>query len=176
MKVLAMCCQEFRWGMRKVAGVEPVLAPPIRLETFKPVFLEGYGLLMFKLHGLIDQPFWYGTGWTTAMGAEQVRRADLKGVMVFAMCCYTPESPMLEAFLDAGASVIAGRGENLARRRGVHGVDLLGRAFRQVYTSTRRPWMSLHLAKMRVRAAGLDRTGRDALGFRLYERIGSHGS
>ena len=102
-------------------------------ETVTAGDLEGYDVLVFKLHGLPGQPYWYGDDWQTALTAETVRAANLDGAMVFAANCHaiTPRGKageMVQALLDAGArAVVAGAGQNLASNWRMVGADLLGR-------------------------------------------------
>src|SRR3990167_1386477 len=82
-------------------GRRPVLAPPLRAATFDPSVLVGQDLVYVCLHGLPGQPYWYGSDWSTAVTADQLRRVDLSGVIVYAAGCFG-QGPMAAAMGDAG--------------------------------------------------------------------------
>ena len=42
------------------------------LDSLPAGFLDGYDFYYFKLHGLKDQPYWYGDGWLTAIASETI--------------------------------------------------------------------------------------------------------
>jgi len=134
-----------------------------------PVWLEGYDLLYFQLHGLPEQPFWYGDGYETALSAETIRRARLKGVVVFAANCFLPESPMLDALLGAGATaVIGGGGQNFSRKSALDFADLLGLWVRRGLQAGMGAQMALDIAKLRVRMQRKSAQREDTLEFRLW--------
>jgi hypothetical protein len=168
MRVLAYCCASYHLSVRRAAGVEPMLSPPIGADDFDPAWLRRQDLIYFKLHGMPGQAYWYGDAWVTALSAAQVRAADLAGAIVFAANCYLPESPMLEALRLAGAkAVVGGSGQNYAGKTRVFGADLLGMIFRQLLAVGLGPESALRMAKARLRL-GRDRVSRDTLEFELY--------
>jgi hypothetical protein len=186
MRTLAICAAGFEKSVRKAAGVQPLLSPPLLLATFQPQTLEGYDFIYFKLHGLANQPYWYGDHWGTAMSAEQISQADLSGAVVFVANCHLYEidpvtrrprpGPMLDALLSARAgAILGGPGENYGRLRGVHGADALGRTFRRCLGLHVSPQTAFKIAKARLRLnPRKDAATRDALQFRLFHRRYGH--
>lgn len=169
MRVFAFCAASFVNSVRRAAGVEPLTCPPTTLETFDVGTLAERDLIYFKLHGLPGEPYWYGDGWVTALSAEQIQRADLSGAVVFVANCFLPESPMLEALLSAGASVvIGGPGENYAAPDAVQGADLLGLTVRRCLQVGLNPKTALVIARRLLRWHKQDMATRDALAFQLY--------
>lgn len=169
MNVFAYCAASFARSVRRAAGVEPLLCPPARFDQIDPTWLEGFDLLYFKLHGLPSQPFWYGDGWQTALSDDVIRAANLSGAVVFVANCWLPESPMLQALLDAGArAVIGGSGPNYARLAGIDGADLLGLWFRMGMQVGMSVQFAFRFAQHRLR---LKRgpAAEDTLGFQLWE-------
>lgn len=133
----------------------------------------GHDFIYFKLHGLPNQPYWYGDNWITAMSTDQLKSVALKGTIIFVANCYLEESPFLPALLNTGALVFGGAGQNFAAARGLIGADLLGRTFRRALEITNRritPTSAFALAKLRVshitlkmmRTAKRAKTGRRA--------------
>ncbi len=173
MRVLAYCAQSFEHSVKRAAGVKPLLSPPVTMDTFNPTWLEGYNLVYVKLHGLPNQPFWYGAISTeiscTALSADQVRQANLTDTIVFVANCYLPESPMLQALLDAGAkAVIGGPGQNYGRPHSVDGADLLGLFFRYFLTWGLPTSTALRAAKLRLRYKRKDKATKDTLAFQIW--------
>lgn len=101
------------------------------MATFNPDVLMGHDFIYFKLHGLPEQPYWYGDNWLTAISADQLKDVALTGTVIFVANCYLEESPFLQALLDTGAMVFGGAGLNFAAAKGLIGADLLGRTFRR---------------------------------------------
>lgn len=133
MKLLAITDARYRWATRQVVrglGAEVVVCPPDDATTLTAKRLQGYDALYIDLHGLA------GTGYLLAgkaqdlpaLSVNEVRQADLKGVVVFATTCFLPQTPFLQAFRDAGATVIAGEGENFGGRWTLSGAQSLARA------------------------------------------------
>ena len=171
MKTFALCAASFEHSVRRAAGVTPLLSPPVKHATFKPIWLEGYDFLYIKLHGIPHQPFWYGDHFISAVGEHHIRAARLGNTVVFVANCYTPQSPMLDALFDAGAkAVVTGSGANYAGKTKVHGADMLGMFFRYGLSIRLRPKAALAIARARLRLGAQDRITRDALQFQLYER------
>lgn len=176
MRVFAYCAASFEKSVRRAAGVPPLLSPPCGLTAFNPHVLEGYDLLYFKLHGLPGQPYWYGDHWLTALSADQVSQADLSGAVVFVANCYLPESPLLQALLDAGAkAVVGGPGQNYGRPHSVDGADLLGLYFRYCLQLKLPTKVALTFAKHRLRLKRKDKSTKDTLAFQLWTKEKTYG-
>jgi len=169
MKVLAVCAKSFERSVRKAAGVKPVTSPPLTLAEFPKGLLDGYDFYYFKLHGLADQPFWYGDDFITAMATDTIVDARMSGAVVFVANCYLPESPMLWALLRAGArAVIGGPGENYARPNRVDGADLLGLWLRAGLLLGLSVEKAYRAAMLRVKAMKPGRAKSDTLAFRVW--------
>jgi hypothetical protein len=181
MKIFAYCAQSFESATRKAAGVQPLTCPPLHAEAFKPKMLSGHDFLYFDLHGCPGGTYWMGDYGIPAVEADTVRRADLRGAVVFATNCYLADegSPMLDALLDAGARfVIGGDGQNWAgRTANLLGAGLLGWWVRRLMQLGLTPLDALALAKVRLmttlsRARADGAAARDTLGFRAFYRPG----
>jgi hypothetical protein len=137
MKAFAYCASPFEKAVREAAGVEPLLSPPVTADNFQPEWMEGFDLLYFDLHGRYGRSVWYGDK-VPALREEHIMAADLTGSVVFAASCFLgdEESPMLDAFLEAGATfVVGGKGNNFGPKRSSdYGVPLLGKWFRRFLT------------------------------------------
>lgn len=173
MNVLAYCAESYREATRRAAGVEPLTCPPLDSRTFDPFWLEGQDLLWFDLHGLPFDRAWYGDDHQRALLAHDVHGLRLRGAVVFAASCHvSPGSPMLEAFLDAGATMVGGPGRNYGGRETVLGAGLLGMWLRRGLAAGLGVDRALALAKARVKVAavvgGNRMAARDALGFRMW--------
>lgn len=185
MQVFAYCAEQFEKSTSKAAGVKPITCPPVNATSFQPAWLEGKRLLYFDLHtGRPGADYWLGDFGVIALTAQQVREADLGDAVVFALNCYLADSdsPMLDALLDAGASlVIGGDGQNWAgARRNLYGAALLGLWFRRLFLAGMNPLKALAWAKKRLglslakdKAIGKGKrvmAARDTMGFRAYYR------
>jgi len=178
MRVFAYCCASFADVTRKAAGVEPLISPPASVYNLDPQRLSGRDLLYFDLHGLPGESFWLGDDRTLAMTATALRTVNLAGTVVFALSCFLadPNSPMLDALLDAGARyVVGGDGQNWAGgKRAMMGAGLLGLWFRRLLTWGIPPLEALAWAKRRVGLSAIKRgkrlAAKDTLGFRAYYR------
>lgn len=178
MRVFAYCAASFRDITRKAAGVKPLTSPPTSALSFNPSDLSKHDLIYFDLHGLPGQSYWWGDEKTIALTAMQVREADLRGSIVFALSCYLTDSgsPMLDALLDAGARyVVGGDGQNWAgRRRSMLGAGLLGLWFRRLLAWGVPPLRALAWAKQRVKLSAVKKgkrlAAKDTLEFRMYYR------
>jgi hypothetical protein len=132
-----------------------LLSPPVSFVSpeLEPERFGGFDFYYFKLHGLIKERFWYGDGWTTALSLEQVRAARFDGSVVFVANCFGISGSGLpevlpQAFLDQGArAVVAGPGENFARRGDVFGADELGRDFRRMLALRVSPQFAFRAAR-----------------------------
>lgn len=170
MKVFAYAAASFGQSVRIAAGIRPLTCPPMNAEHFDPIWLQGCDFLYFKLHGMPDQPYWYGDEFQTALTAKQIQRADLSGAVVFVANCYLADSPMLAALLDSGArAVIGGHGKNYARSTLVDGADMLGMWLRRMLRLGIPLEAAFRIAKKRI---SLERTvaGRDTLAFQLFKK------
>lgn len=176
MQTLAYCAASFTQSVHQASGVKPLVSPPMVAEDFNPLWLTGHKFLYFKLHGLQDQPFWYGDNYLTALTATQIKSVNLAGTTVFVANCYLVgkqgQSPMLDALLSAGAqAVLGGPGLNYSRSQSVDGADLLGQAFRIALSINFSPATAFKIAKFRLQATMRhDSTIQDTLQFRLFQR------
>jgi hypothetical protein len=169
-RVKAFCAKSFRVSVHKAAGIEPITCPPVDLLSFRSSILGPCDFLYLKLHGLPEQGFWYGDRGVTACSRFQVASCHLEGAVVFAANCFLPESPMLAALFDAGASaVIAGSGINFARPITLASADIIGAGLRRGLAAGLSPGAALNLAKAAL-VVMPGRAKRDALAFRVYER------
>ena len=172
--VKAFCAQEFEQSVRRAAGVQPSLSPPIDVRTFQPAALSKSKLLYIKLHGLAHEGAWYGSGWTTACTKYQLARCYLEKTVVFAACCFLPESPMLDALFQAGArAVVAGHGENYGGKALLLSSDVLGLYFRRAITAGLSPRPALGFAKALLAWRGPRWQKEDALAFEIFYPKGS---
>ena len=170
MNTAAYCAASFLLSVNRAAGCYPLTCPPHTMESLPVGTFQHRDLLYIKLHGLPDQPYWYGDDWITAMSATQVRSLDLSRTIVFCAICHMDDgSPMLDALLSAAATVVAGAGPRWGRPSAVYGVDVLGRAFRRCLQLGFSPAPALRAAKLALRlTAGRDPLAADALTFRLF--------
>jgi hypothetical protein len=174
----AYCCKSFRESVRKAAGCEPLLSPPVTVESFFPTWMTGHQFIYFKLHGLPEQPFWYGDRWHTALSAEQIRTVSLAGSTVFVANCFMSQgSPMLEALLATRpAAVIGGDGQNYARANTIDGADALGMFIRIWLERGFTPRNSFRFAKKLLRFISTARPAiADALRFDFFPGGKSNG-
>ncbi len=183
MRTLAYCAQSLLGSTMRVMGWkewEVNSCPPYSRKilpyglTLRPSSIIGpLGFLYLALHGRPGDAALYGDNRISALTVDQVRGLDLSGCIVFAISCYLPETPFLQAFFDAGASaIIAGPGENQTGPSVLEGAALLGAWVRRGLGWGLPARRALVLAKLRMRME----TGKhrdlmaDALGFELYER------
>ena len=146
--------------------------------TIEPTLLQGRDLLYFDLHGDPGKSWWYGlinrgmvSERIAALHADQVSGLDLWGTVVFAATCHAgdPGNPMAQAFMDAGAIVIAGEGKNYGPPGGrLYGAPLLGLWLRRGLELGWSVAAALRLAKTMVRMAG--KMAKDTVGFQLLMR------
>ena len=147
MNILAYCCASFAKSVQRAAGVQPLLSPPVTYNTFIPDLLMGRDLIYIKLHGLPNQPWWYGDDWTTALHIDTFRNVALRGTVIFIANCHLEDGPFLKALQLTGATIIGGNGPNYAQATGIIGADLLGRAVRQALERRARPADALRIGK-----------------------------
>jgi len=172
----AFCPPSQRWAVRHAAGVEPLTCPPYhyapsppppsppRLRDsgegnalpsargevlpFDPALLRHQSLLYFSLHGIPDQPYWYGDNHTTAMSVDAFRNLDLSETVVFVANCHLPDTPFLAAILACNPLFLAGgKGENFTRGHSLVGAHLLGYLFRLALQLRIPPAHALAMAK-----------------------------
>jgi len=169
MRVLALCSVEYRKWVKRAAGVEPLLSPPLTLENIAPSTFEGYDLLYFKLFGRPNDPHWYNVQGEAVVSAELLRASDLGGATVFVANCYLPDSPMLEALQDAGAgAIIGGAGYNYFRKSKLDGVDLLGLYVRVLMQYGASAQGALKFARARLMVNRPNKITRDTLAFKVW--------
>ena len=188
MRVFAYCCESFAESARRASGVEPITCPPVNAGNFCLEWLEGQDLIYFDLHGEPGAPIWLGDDRIIALMTSQVRQADLRGAIVFAVNCYLADegAPMMAALLDAGARyVVGGEGKNWANTKRPTGAAALGQRFRQLLERGIEPMMALALAKRWLalgsafrqvlgrRKSGKVMAVKDTLAFRAYCRRGA---
>ncbi len=174
MKIISVSTATGAEATQRASGVMPYSFPPLDINKFDSKWLEGADVLYIHLHGMPDQPYWYGDRMETALSAEQMKGANLKGVVVFVANCFGAGSRMVDALLEAGCSaVIAGPGTNYTVEDQVRGADKLGAEFIKAYSQdlNRDVGRALTLAKDRIRLLSLvSPWERDALEFKIYTR------
>ncbi len=152
MNVFAYCCASQRSAVANAAGVEPLTSPPMHFEAFDAAMLEDRDLLYFGLHGLPDQPYWYGDDYLTALVSTPSRVSNLRQCTVFVANCHFTASPFLPAIRACRPrAIIAGAGENFARSESLVGPHLLGYYVRLTLQAGLPPRLSLTAAKYRLR-------------------------
>lgn len=120
MQVLALSTKRTEKAVRAALGVNPVTAPPFKLETGDLSQFEGVDVWYIRLHGLeAVKHVWYGEkepgSWEPAISTDQVEKMDLTNTVVIAGTCYALESDFPASFLVAGArGFIGGSGFNWA--------------------------------------------------------------
>ncbi|RPI64650.1 MAG: hypothetical protein EHM48_00420 [Planctomycetaceae bacterium] len=171
MKVFACCAKSFEPSVIRAAGVKPVTCPPLALADCPNGILDGYDFYYFKLHGMQDQPYWYGDNWLTALATDTIIKARMSGAVVFVANCFLPESPMLWALLKAGArAVVGGSGENYARPNTVDGADLIGMWLRRGLSAGLRVESAFKLARSRAWLTFPGMVRDDMLQFRMWKQ------
>lgn len=131
MRVFAFCDRRYQVATRKVVGpeAEVISSPPIFASDVNPEWFEGAEFFYVDLHGQPGSVYlWSGPReqWA-ALHVHVVARAKLAGTVVVATTCYLPETPFLQAFLDAGATVIGGGEGNYGTRRRLSGAQVLAK-------------------------------------------------
>lgn len=166
----AYCAHSFVVSARLVANTQPATCPPTHIGTFNPQRLEA-DFVFIKLHGLPEQPFWYGDHWITALSADQIRQADLSRSVVFVASCHLPESPMLPALREANARlIIAGHGVNYtAPGHALSGPDFLALTMRRLLRWRIAPHLAFIIAREKLRRRPSQNLAtRDAALFEVY--------
>lgn len=107
MNVVSVAARRWYISTWTASGARPIAAPPLTADTFKPAMLDGADVLYICLHGLPDQPFFYGADWSTAVSAGQIAACKLDGAVVYLAGCFG-QGPMTDALLSAGAAAVVG--------------------------------------------------------------------
>ncbi len=123
----------------------------MHFEAFDARLLENRDLLYFALHGLPDQPYWYGDDYLTALSVDAFHGLNLRQCTVFVANCHFTASPFLPAIQACRPrAIIAGSGENYARSASLVGPHLLGYYLRLAPTSRPPAPLALAAAKFRL--------------------------
>lgn len=165
---IAYCAKTFAQTCQIVTGTAPITCPPVTAGELDTRRLEA-GFLFIKLHGLPDQPYWYGDHWITALSALDIVQVDLSHTVVFVANCFFPESPMLPALRAAGPRlIIGGGGVNWARAGQLAGPDYLALAIRRLLALGVPGRAAFAIARMKLRLhRSQDLTIVDALQFEM---------
>lgn len=151
MKTFAYCSASQRAAVARASRVEPLTSPPMHIEQFSPDLLCGRDLLYFSLHGLPDQPYWYGDDYLTAMSTEAFLHLDLSQTVVFVASCHFTAGPFLPAIRDCTPrAIIAGAGENYTRGESLVGANLLGYFLTRALAAHLPPRLALATARYRL--------------------------
>ncbi len=114
------CSQAWQRVAALIAMRIPITCPPVTAATFRPQWMAGKKVLIFKLHGYPDHPDWFGLDNQgerhEALTPALVECADLTGAIVIALVCYSLRSPMSAAFFRAGAKAFFGAPGELRAR------------------------------------------------------------
>jgi len=133
MRIMAYTDRRYLRGTLLVVGrdAEVLSSPPWRAQDVSPGMLWGYDVIYIDLHGFQGKDQLYSLEGGAALSGETVRAADLRGTVVVATTCHLPETGLIDAFLDAGATaVVGGAGDNRGAPRGalwLAGAQLLAR-------------------------------------------------
>jgi len=172
MKIAAFSTATGAAATQAATGVIPFTFPPHSSATFRSDWLTAAEVLYFHLHGMPDQPYWYGDKMITAIGYSQIEAASLNGPIVFVANCYGAGSLLVKALYRAGASaVVAGPGQNYTVQGAVRGADLLGKHFIDALARGDSPDRALAYAKLKIRLRALiSPIERDALQFTIQAK------
>lgn len=107
MRTVSLAARQWYASTWIASGARPIAAPPLTMATFDPKVLSGTDLLYVCLHGLPGQPYWYASDWSSAVSAEQIQAADLRGAICYLAGCFG-QGPMTDALLAAGAAAVVG--------------------------------------------------------------------
>jgi hypothetical protein len=152
LSTFAFACPSHRWAVSHAAGVEPLTAPPTTIDTFDPGLLADRRLLYFSLHGIPDQPYWYGQDLVTAMSVDAFQGLDLSDTVVFVANCHLGETPFLPAILDCNPRcLVGGTGVNFTRAHTLVGAHLLGYLFRLALELGLEPQHAFAIARYSLR-------------------------
>lgn len=147
----AYCTASQRYAVSRAAGAEPLTSPPMTADAFDAGLLLGRDLLYLALHGIPDQPYWYGDHYLTALTVDALQNLNLRKTVVFVASCHFTAGPFLDALLACRPrALIAGSGENYARNQSLVGPHLLGYFLRRSLEAGLPPRLALATAKYRV--------------------------
>ena len=166
MRVWSYCAADWWRTTRASSDVDPLVSPPYDHTNIEDELASASAaaeLIVLNLHGFVGQPHLYGqlnsVIGPTALTAENVKRFDWSGKIVFMEVCFSAMdggSTIARAFLDAGAAaVIASTTEAYGRVKPTifdGEADRLSYFFRKAYDKTRKPVRSLAIAKRWLRA------------------------
>lgn len=107
MNMVSLAARRWMISTWMASGARPITAPPLTADTFDAGLVNGCDALYVCLHGLPDQPYWYGADWATAVTADQIRACRLDGAVVYLAGCFG-QGPMTDALLAAGAAAVVG--------------------------------------------------------------------
>lgn len=114
------CAQAWQRATAMITLRIPITSPPVTAETFRPSWMAGKRLLVFKLHGYPGDANWYGLGPAgqkpIALTPDLVWMSDLTGAIVIAAVCHGAGGKMQEAFFAAGARAFFGSTEEVRGR------------------------------------------------------------
>ena len=170
MRAFAYCAKSLAPSARIVTGTEPVTCPPIALHTFDTHQLQA-DFVFIKLHGLADQPFWYGDHWLTALAASDIANLNLSHTVIFVASCHTPQSPMLHALRNARPRLlVAGHGPNYTYTDDrLAGPDLLALTMRRLLHWRIDPGLAFIIARNKLkRRPSQNLSTRDAAHFEVF--------
>jgi len=95
----AYCTASQRYAVSRAAGAEPLTSPPMTADAFDAGLLLGRDLLYLALHGIPDQPYWYGDHYLTALTVDALQNLNLRKTVVFVASCHFTAGPFLDALL-----------------------------------------------------------------------------
>jgi hypothetical protein len=184
MHILALTDAAYQHATRRVVGpaAQMWICPPLGAADMSADMLTDYDFVYLDLHGQADSIYLYcgARQRQAALAVWTVRQARLAGAVVFATTCYLPQTPFLQAFLEAGAqAVIAGDGQNFGTRTRLSGAQVLARLFLDHFKCSCDPAQALEHAKQTLRTDWrywlFDwKASADALAFRLFSPGGVH--
>lgn len=166
--VWAYCAADWVQATRAAGGVKPLLCPSKEAEVLTPHLVKAAqaDIVYLNLHGLADQPHYYGQRdkkfGPTALTAEQVSARDWSGVVVFAEVCFSAANgggPIAQAFLANGVRAFIGSTTEAYGRTSATlwdgEADKLMRFFRHFYAKDMGPAEALGRAKKLLRSTSI---------------------
>lgn len=133
MRTIAYCTEIAKRAVGKALQISPLTSPPLVAKSVTPKLLNDVNLAYFRLHGSeSNTDVWFGEGEDgqkpIALRLEQIADWKLDGAVVVIANCHGSDSPFVQAFYDAGASIVmAAPGENYAAGARVLGGDMIAR-------------------------------------------------
>lgn len=115
--VWAYCAADWVQATQAAAGVKPLLCPSKEAEDLTPHLVKAStaDIVYLNLHGLADQPHYYGQQGKkfgpTALTISAVSARDWSKTVVFAEVCFSATDgggPIAQAFLANGARAFIG--------------------------------------------------------------------